>query len=572
MPTIDSHVMDLTTLFNKESIIENRLKSNKIRIKNLEDKIILNTNVLAATNTFKNYSNSIESNLLPLIYDSTALQGSVFNRRSSNVTTTDTNGVDYVSVTVDANASLASFDVEVQQLATSAQVIGNQVTSDFTAPASYDINIQINGLPDVDVAIPQGSDLTTIKDLVNVQGASSDIEALILKSTVNDENTLVIRNTNVGVRQIIITEGVNDTLFANAEINRTDSGLNSQIKAMKSVTIETASNRVEDIIPGITLDLKKTNAVNQTQNIQIIQDASSIETQINNWINSINNFLEFAAIQSERDTINPELGFKDGAYLGQANSNSLLHVSNAIINTITTSVAGLKLQGIQSLPDIGIKMIELNATDELPRRKALSIDNPTLFSNAIANDPGKIQKLLQITTDITANPANDNSTLSLLSNDNILPNSVLATAIEIKIDFANGTPGRAEFSLDAGIEWHDAMLLGNVITFDDTVLEGITLYFDPKSAITDQQFTITITQGLASMTHLRLADGVKMIEKELIKLDTDQESLNKQLIEEQDILDKKAKALDKQFIMLEFIEMQSKLSSYMIDQLLVGIK
>jgi flagellar hook-associated protein 2 len=146
------------------------------------------------------------------------------------------------------------------------------------------------------------------------------------------------------------------------------------------VPINSASNAVSGVIPGVTLNLAGA-APAETVNLTLTPDASQATTAINQFVSAWNTVM--GDLNSQFDVAS------DGTGGGPLEADSILRgVQDQLLSAVTFSVGGNN--GFVNLASIGVNMNEDGT---------LSVDSGTL-SNALSNNYTSVQNLLQGTSGV----------------------------------------------------------------------------------------------------------------------------------------------------------------------------
>ncbi|MFK8039798.1 MAG: flagellar filament capping protein FliD [Rickettsiaceae bacterium] len=414
-----------------------------------------------------------------------ASTNNIFKQQQPIVATSDTgNGSDYMLVTTDTTLNASDASVEIKQLASAAYISGKSVADNFTAQADYAIDITITesdaSFAQYNIAINENSTLTQIRDKINTILVDDNAQAIILNSSSDNTQRLLIRSKTLGSRTIDITEVSDATLFAAGPVSNT--GQNS-IVSVYGDDFTNPTNSVE-IIPGMKFELYKTNTTGNTQNITMSQNVTPVLEVLQKFINVINEYFKFSSTHQEQQ--NAE--WSENAILGQISSKYIRSIDSKILSIYSTITGST----ISHLSQIGIELNNTNNNHELR-----FVDDGSALTSAVVDNTTELAKLFQSQITITDDPGNvADSNLIFFQSTKLLPLEVLNTDILIK---CNSILGTAQFSLDDGTTWLSAQYDNGYISFTETALSGINLHFTKGSAIDEQTFTFKYTQGLSDI-------------------------------------------------------------------------
>ncbi|MGO9137389.1 MAG: flagellar filament capping protein FliD [Syntrophales bacterium] len=217
------------------------------------------------------------------------------------------------------------------------------------------------------------------------------------------------------------------------------------------VPVTSSSNTIDDVIPGVTLNLLKADN-STTINLNVTKDTKAIETLINNFVTAYN---AVASTISTQDSYNTTTDTTGGVLFGD---NTLLNVKSALTSVLTTPISGVNSQfsilaqagisvddtGQMSVDDTTLTgYLQTNFNDVM----SLFVGQGTTSSNSLS-DVGYTQNSQagSYTVDIT-----QAATQSSATSDNAV-NGTLGSSDTITIQQGNNT---ASINLTAGMNMND---------------------------------------------------------------------------------------------------------------------
>ncbi len=158
------------------------------------------------------------------------------------------------------------------------------------------------------------------------------------------------------------------------------------------ITVSSESNLVDNLISGVTLNLKK---VSNGEKINIVaeRDIEGIEQKLNDFIDKFNDVIGAIDEQFKFDPDNPD---EAGILFGD---NTLITVQNSLRSNVTSRVSGLDSE-FKMLAAIGIRMGQTGK---------LSVVSPSKLREALENNLDDVRRLL------AASGSSSNSKVSFLS-------------------------------------------------------------------------------------------------------------------------------------------------------------
>lgn len=241
----------------------------------------------------------------------------------------------YFTSTVSSNAQLGNYVINVEQLATAHSVTTNAVNDKNIALGNNNstrtITIQqANGntlnisLAEDETSLESIANAINQAKIVNADGSTSDstVNATIVRSGTNSYQ-LVITSKETGEQQAITSISSDDNNLNSLigfDINQQSSSAMSQLIEAKNakfnfngITINSTSNTVKDVIPGVDINLK---AVTTTpQNLTITADNEKAQAALKEWVEAFNQLkstistlTKFTPSEANSDKLNDDNG------------------------------------------------------------------------------------------------------------------------------------------------------------------------------------------------------------------------------------------------------------------------
>ncbi|NQU05224.1 MAG: flagellar filament capping protein FliD, partial [Calditrichaeota bacterium] len=314
---------------------------------------------------------------------------------SKSATSTDT---DIIKLTAGADAMTGKHSIIVNQLATNHTHAHEAGWADLnTTPVndsgsdqvfSYDYNGET-----YDVTVPDG---TTMQELVNLINNDTNNEDYVTASVIDDGSGgsdpihLMLSGNDTGSGYDVSINDAATTLddgvsfdSANWEVTRT--AQNSEIRVdgfpdeswgWANPWIESDSNDVEDVIPGVTLHLQDTSD-GESVEIETSLDATEIKGSITSLVGKYNDLIDTINILSSYDVENETSGPLAG--------DSLLRtIKDDLLLMIAQNIPGTdENDDYRSLGQVGVS---------LSAGGKLTIDNEEL-EDALEDDPTAVARL-----------------------------------------------------------------------------------------------------------------------------------------------------------------------------------
>ncbi len=244
------------------------------------------------------------------------------------------------------------------------------------------------------------SDTTTVGDLLaKLESAYGDVTA-----SVTGEGKLTVIDNTTGVSPLAVTIGVknaggtddatlkfdaNGILASTTRKRQIVAGADASV-TVDGVTVTRSTNSIDDIIDGVTLDLRKADPAT-TVTLTIGRDVDAVMGKVDAFVASYNSVASYIKTQTTYDATKQKGG---GVLFGDA---TLLSVKSQLTSTLLQTVWGVSAD-YSTLGLVGVSV---------DKEGQLSVDGDTL-RGYLATNFNDVQKLF------TANGVTDTSTLEYI--------------------------------------------------------------------------------------------------------------------------------------------------------------
>lgn len=273
--------IDPAYLAQQYTQIERAAKDESLATKNR-----LYSNQISAFNDLK----SLMTDFLSGLEDSQD-EGGILSNQASN------NNEAALSITADSSAVAGSYDIFVEQLAQSHQV-ALSFDPDAVLPVDGEFSIDLGGEEFV-VDLSSLSAGATVKDLaaaINNHGDNTGVKATLMRS--GTETFLVLTSEESGAVNQLSLNFTGGADPAGAFISSALSGMQVltqaqdaivKLGASSPVTITSASNQLDDVIEGVTIELKQAQeAGDASVKVSVGQDLSTSQDNIKSFVDELN--------------------------------------------------------------------------------------------------------------------------------------------------------------------------------------------------------------------------------------------------------------------------------------------
>lgn len=251
----------------------------------------------------------------------------------TKVTTESKEGI--ASITVNDSNYSGNLSVDVKQLATATTIGGDKFEGNIGINGSFKLSI---GESEVTIDVNENDTITSIRDKINKNkdfGASASIidGRLVLTSKETGESEFSFEDTDGVLEKIGMIDSTGSAK------NILQQGQNALVN-VNGLDIESSSNTLDDVVEGITLDLKDVGKVS----IKVEEDTDKLVESIEKFVSAYNT--AFTAISDELK--------KEGGYL--RGDSSLMRLKTEMRNAMTSKGNG----AIKFLSEIGIEFSSTN--------------------------------------------------------------------------------------------------------------------------------------------------------------------------------------------------------------------
>lgn len=292
----------------------------------------------------------------------------------------------FMKVTSDGTASSGQYNLFVEQLAQAHQVGLSLDSESAQLPATGTLSLEVKGKKlEIDLAsLPAGS---TVKDLVSEINDAKDnpgVKATLVRS--DGKVNLVLTSTETGTENAIAINYSGDAgdmlgtaLAGKRDITKAQDA-KLQMGGDNPLTIVSGSNKVENVIDGLTLELTKAQKPGEAPlQVVVAQDKEAVTGSLKKFVDSYNELVDELAKMTSSDPKSP------GALASDSGIRSL---KSMLGNSVRDLPNGM------TLGSLGIKTdrygkLSFNETDF---NKALEKD-PELLGKALLGDDGLLKRM-----------------------------------------------------------------------------------------------------------------------------------------------------------------------------------
>lgn len=347
---------------------------------------------------------SLESKLQALQTQSSNL-GSVGTLNPLSAETVTSSDSSVVTATAEANATAGTHSILVTQLAKNDTLVSNELTqsgTDISASTgagtdTFSVTVD-NTTTNVNVAVNSGDTNSTV--LSNMASAINAANIGVTASVVDDTTStarLVLQSESSGSANAVSVADVTGNLAASvgwtssvisgrtAETSTTAGFVNSATSSLNAnftldgVQIVRGSNKVSDVLTGVTLNLASTQlATDAPVTLTVGADTTSIQSTVQNFINAYNSAMTELNTDIADTTSTDSSGNETVNRGSLAGDVTFMNLQLSLQSMIVGQVSSVQSGNPNNLSEIGIT---------LGNDGTLSISDQSKFTNAVTSNP-----------------------------------------------------------------------------------------------------------------------------------------------------------------------------------------
>lgn len=301
-----------------------------------------------------------------------AFETAVGNLKSSSdfsVSKATSSNTDLLTATADSTAAAGTYDIKVTQLAQAGvQASASQASAKTAMGASGTFTLTA-GDKSFDITLESTDTLENIRDKINSAVLTGDDET-------QEVATATIVNTGNGYKLVVASSerGTENAVSIDSNLSTALGGFTATQTAQNSkftvngLEIERATNSVDDVIDGVTLNLVKADTTTSLT-LTVGKDTDAITTKVNAFISAYN---------SLASTIS-DLHKKGGTLEADNTATSVLYQLQSVFN-VPANIAG---SDVNYLAQVGISF---------KKDGTLALDS-TAFTKALKNNGDAVTAL-----------------------------------------------------------------------------------------------------------------------------------------------------------------------------------
>lgn len=241
-----------------------------------------------------------------------------------------------VTMSASQKAVEGIYKIHVEQLATSTSIIGDKELSTTLEAGSFTIE-NADG-ESKEITIDAGESLSSLVAKINTAAKDSkDADGKTIKGTGITATViagkLVLTDTETGERNITLIDDGNGTL-SKLGLNVEEKTGQEAIFTVNGVKVNTDSNKVSDVIDGVTINLHKTHGTGEEDTITVSLDTENLTKAVQDFVDQYNSTMKF--IETKLAAGDPEVPGSAGTLAGDS---TLMRLHSSLRQMVTSSLS-----------------------------------------------------------------------------------------------------------------------------------------------------------------------------------------------------------------------------------------
>ncbi|MBD8877166.1 flagellar filament capping protein FliD [Roseibium polysiphoniae] len=458
-----------------DALIEAAVMQKELPADTIEIKMLENEAEIAAYEEMQSLLQDMEDALDTIRGTTNSLTESddIFSVREAYLTGYgDVTAESAVVVTADDGVDVATYQLEILQLATSQKVAGD-IYADSTAELglSGSFTLELDGAEYEDgesaseISITEDMSLDEIAEEINLLSDTTGVSASVIQVS-DTEFQLVLSATETG-QDIVLSSTSGDDIGQSLGVTDTSGAFTSELQSSQDAIISVDgiqvtrdSNVIDDVVDGLTFSIYQETSDDDYISVEVAQSLTTIQDAIYTLVDTYNAYREWALTQQE---VSSSGGASDDAVLF---GDSTMRLANS---GIASSLATI-------IDNEGMSLIGLSYDSS----NYLEVDDDTL-SDALLTDLDAIEDLLLFNMETSSND------LALLARSDSMPD-------ELSLDIEVDDEGSVTSVLVDGAEGLFEVSGTRIVGVEGSIYDGISFVFTGTES---QTVDMTFTSGLA---------------------------------------------------------------------------
>ncbi|WP_169799580.1 flagellar filament capping protein FliD [Ferrimonas marina] len=194
---------------------------------------------------------------------------------------------DIANITADSSAAAGDYTFHVKQLAQAHQMAFSASEFDFTGNGS-DFTIDVGGETMV-IKMDEIGSMEELRDYINDSDENPGVQATLVRT--DGDVKLVLTSDETGEENQMVIDRPGDPLTGQV-LSEAKNAIVHMGDGANPLVIESASNTLDNVIDGLTIELKQTTPANEPLRVTVGQDKEGITESVQSFIDEYNRLID----------------------------------------------------------------------------------------------------------------------------------------------------------------------------------------------------------------------------------------------------------------------------------------
>lgn len=283
----------------------------------------------------------------------------------------------FLSVKAETNADVGQYRIQVQQLATATRLTGAKLEFTDVESIHDDLGISggfsftVDGTDFYEIEIETTDSLKDITNKINSLTEDSSIKASIV------DNRLVLTHAEMGDNNIQVSGDLAEQLGFGEGASNLVAG-QSAIFTVDGIEITRETNIIDDVVDGLTFELKNVHTDNHSEVITIAYDHKKTTDAVREFVEQYNSVMKFISTQMDVGDPTAENNVT-GALTGDS---AIMRLQSGLRSLVTKNIEGNFSGKFKNIEDLGITI----------DRDGIATLDEDVFNQALQEDPASVAR------------------------------------------------------------------------------------------------------------------------------------------------------------------------------------
>ncbi len=370
-----TYVTGTASGLDTDAIIDAAVAQKTARADTIDAKVTANKTKISSYQTLQTLLQAVSdsmSSLASSTFSAISTATNAFDEKQAYLTASDgTDATGVLAVAADADATAASYEVTVTQLA-KAQKVASATQASAKTALNLDGVMSIGAADGtaVDITVTSGMTLNDLSTAINAKTATSGVTATVISTGTGARLVLSTSNTN---QAIAVSTTSGDDVALGVGLTDASGAFATQLQAAQpsivtidQQTITSDGNELDDVVPGLSISLLQTTTTGQTITLDVEANYDDIKTAITGFITAYNSLRDFV---TTNQTVGADGTVPEDAVLF---ADSILRDAGRQLSAVLSGSPSSATGDVDSLADLGVT---LDANNHLELSGESTLDN-----------------------------------------------------------------------------------------------------------------------------------------------------------------------------------------------------